>query len=41
MAEPMKICVSCPTMAGMASRPCADTSPVMYEMTVTATGADF
>ena len=41
MAEPMNIWVSCPTMAGSAKRPCAAVSPVMYEMSVTATGADF
>lgn len=27
--------------AGMAKRPCTDASVVMYEMSVTATGADF
>ena len=41
MAEPMNICVSCPTMDGRARRPCATVSPVTYEMSVTATGADF
>ena len=41
IAEPMNIWVSWPTIAGSASRPCAALSPVMYEMSVTATGADF
>ena len=35
MADPMKICVSWPTMAGRANRPWAAASPVMYDITVT------